>query len=86
MVRSRSPGEARFLSCSIKIRSYPSSFPQAMIPAVLSVRLSTLSRFWFSKSSKVHLARSSQRCDALAPEPPLPMMKTKMARRDTRLR
>ena len=42
------------------------------MPAVLSVRLRTLSRFWFSKSRRVHLARSSQRCEALAPEPPLP--------------
>ena len=73
---TRSPGDARFLSCSTKMRSYPSSLAQAMIPAVLSVRLRTFSRFWYSKSRRVHLFRSSQRCEALAAEPPLPMTKT----------
>jgi len=78
MASSTSPGEARFFSCSMKIRSYPSSLAQAMMPAVLSVRERTRSRFWLSKSRSVHLLRSSQRCEALAPEPPLPMMNTNL--------
>ena len=32
MASSRSPGEARFFSCSTKMRSYPSSLAQAMMP------------------------------------------------------
>ena len=56
MATSRSPGPARFLSCSTKSRSKPSSLPQARMYGVLSVRLMMRSRF----------LRSSSRC-SLAP-------------------
>jgi len=77
---STSCGEAKFLSCSTNTRSKPSSFPQANMYGVLSVKLSTLSRFLSSlrKSSRlsVLLPRSSQKCDELDPLPPLPIINT----------
>ena len=46
MAMSRSPGPARFLSCSTKTRSKPSSLPQARMYGVLSVRLRMRKRFF----------------------------------------
>ena len=60
-----------------KTRSKPSSLPQARMYGVLSVKLRMRMRFLasLSKSSRVivPLPRSSQKCEALEPLPPLPM-------------
>ena len=50
MATSRSPGPARFFSCSTNMRSKPSSLPQAKMYGVLSVKLMMRNRFLRSLS------------------------------------
>ena len=77
---SKSPGDARFFNCSTNTRSKPSSLPHAKMYGVLSVRLSTFRRFFVSSSknfrASVPFPMSSQKWDALEPEPPLPITNT----------